>query len=70
MDEWTDEFFKSGIRAIMTAPRGQPSNNLLDAFHRAYHQYEMEKCLSEDKKINAVDSGAKKRPFTTGGIIA
>lgn len=50
MDEWTDEFFNSGIRVIMTAPRGQPSHILLDAFHRVYHQYEMDKCFSEDKK--------------------
>ena len=69
MDEWIDEFFNSGIRAIITAPRGQPAPNMLDAFHRAYSQYEMAKCFSKDKKINAARCGAKKRPFTTGGII-
>lgn len=56
MDEWTDEFFNSAIRAIMTAPRGQPSHNLLDAFHRAYSQHEMDKCFSEDKKNYDLDA--------------
>lgn len=70
MDDWAEKFLNYSIRAIMTAPRGQPSPNLLNAFHRAYSQHEMAKCFCKDKKINAVDSGAKKRPFTTGGIIA
>ena len=51
MDDWKDIFFKSGIRAIMTAPRGQPSHNLLDAFHRAYHEFEMTQCFLAEKKI-------------------
>ena len=52
MDDWKDIFFKSGIRAIMTAPRGRPSYNLLDAFYRDYNQHELDKCFSEDKKNN------------------
>lgn len=56
MDEWTDEFFNSAIRAIMTAPRGQPSHNLLDAFHRAYSQHEMAKCFCKDKKNYDLDA--------------
>ena len=60
MDDWKDIFFKSGIRAIMTAPRGQPSYNLLDAFHRAYNQHELDKSFSEDKKNNVATDDNKK----------
>lgn len=50
MENLVDIFFNVAVRAVVLAPRGQPSQNLLDAFQRAYHQHEMEKCFSEDKK--------------------
>ena len=59
MDDWKDIFFKSGIRAIMTAPRGQPSHNLLDAFHRAYHEFEMTQCFLAEKNNVATDDNKK-----------
>ena len=33
----------------------------LDAFHRAYHQYEMDKCFSVDKKIIARSPAGEER---------
>lgn len=57
-----DIFFNDGIRAIMTAPRGQPSYNLLDAFHRTYEQHEMKKCSSEIKKF-AREYGLKENSY-------
>lgn len=70
MENLVDIFFNVAVRAVVLAPRGQPSQNLLDAFQRAYHQHEMEKCFSEDKKITPPVATRKKRPCTTGGIIA
>ena len=50
MSDWDDETLNVAIRAIMKAPDGRPSYNLLDAFHKLYHQHEMAKCFSGGKK--------------------
>ena len=50
MSDWTDETLNVSIRAIMEAPDGRPSYNLLDAFHKLYHQHEMAKCFSGGKR--------------------
>ena len=43
----------------MTAPRGQPSHNLLDAFHRAYSQHEMRNDLAEQKKLTPLTAARR-----------
>lgn len=65
-----DEIFSWFIRSAVLAPRGRPLPKWLDAFLKAYHRHELNKCFSADKKLTPLTAARINRlNSTTGGII-